>query len=683
MGGDFLEHYNVFFELASVCFLAVMIIIIHLKKQLDIMKNTLFLAGLYMVLIMNLLDVCSSAIINNNGVINGMELPIWASYVLMISAYVLQQAVMVLFLIYVHISLEMRRPSKFLSVMLLLISCIYWGLVLSTPYTGLMFTIHDHGKYTWGEYHFMYIAVPMVFALYAMLLVLAKRRKLNGLEQLTVAILCLATVGVVVLQIMVVPNFLLIYFWVTIVLTTVFMTLQSPDYYLDRSTTAFNSDGMHVVMNDRMDRQKNFSMLFISAHDFEGIKDGFSAQNKRLVYHKICTEIMSSQYVKRSKKKAQAKSGELVLKCAQKKRTIEVFRDDDKIYVMFYDVPSAEQNAIDIGTWLTEGIQIDGVEQPVKIVAKMLLFDYPSDIRSEEEFNSVIKYFMKNDFYNQYNVLNSVNDEFFRKKKRYEDVRGLVEEAIRTEGIEMFYQPIFSTEKKDFHSSEALVRLRDTDSIGFVSPEEFIRIAEKEHLILQLEKIILRKTCKFIANAHLDRLGVQYIEVNLSGNQCIQKDLYIDLQELLEEFNIPAGFVNFEVTETAQIGDSKILKHSMEQMKKYGSSFSLDDYGSGASNLQYLVDYPFDLVKLDKSIVWTHFRDNSQKTRPVLPQSVRMLREMGVDIVAEGVEYEEEVRGLIGMGVQYLQGYYFSKPICEKDYLKFLKEHQPTVEKAY
>ena len=177
---------------------------------------------------------------------------------------------------------------------------------------------------------------------------------------------------------------------------------------------------------------------------------------------------------------------------------------------------------------------VDENAKSVKVVAKMLLFDFPGRIRTEEQFYSVIRYFLTDDYYNRYNQMQFINEEFYRKKKRYEDVRRLVEEAIRTDGIQMYYQPIYSTQRKDFHSAEALVRLSDTTTIGFVSPEEFIPIAEKEHLILQLEELILRKICSFIQSANLRELGVSYMEINLSGNQCVQADLAEQLQKLIK-----------------------------------------------------------------------------------------------------------------------------------------------------
>ncbi|MBQ3783226.1 MAG: EAL domain-containing protein [Lachnospiraceae bacterium] len=669
-----MEHYNVYFEIASAAVLIIMIALMKIKKQLNILRDKLFFGGLIMVLLLNVGNILRGVIINNHCVINGYEVPAYAIYGVTIFCLLMQQLASIQLVYYVYAALDTKRAGKILTVLLTILCLVYAGLVVSTPWTGLVITLGDDARVIEGSYSFIRYSVPSVCILYASMLIMSKRKRLSIFARMSLSFFCLSTYAVMLIQGVLLQNTLIVYFWITLCILNIFLTIQSPDYFLDRATNTFNSDGLRIMMNDCLERKKNFSMLLIAVQDFEGIKDGFSQENKRRVYSCICSEIMKSQYITR--RKGNDTDHVLYLENAnKKKKTINVFRDDDKIYVMYYDVPSAEQNSIDIGTWVTEGIHVEGVEKPVKIVAKMLLFDCPGDVRSEEEFNSVIKYFLTDDYYNQLNVLNSVNDEFFRKKLRYENVRGLVEEAIRTEGIDMYYQPIFSTERGDFHSSEALVRLKDNQSNGFVSPEEFIRIAEKEHLILQLEEIILRKICKFISKSKLKSLGVDYVEVNLSGNQCVQRDLYIQLQDLMDEYHIPPSFINFEVTETSQIADSKALKNNMAEMKKYGSNFSLDDYGSGASNLEYLVDYPFSIVKLDKSIVWTHFRSNSEKTRAILPYSVKMLREMGVDIVAEGVEYEQEVKGLAQMGVQYLQGYYFSKPICEKDYIKFLKKH--------
>lgn len=673
-GGVWVDSYNVHFEIAAVFFLVFVIAMIKIKRQLNIFKNRMFFIGLNVILFLNVVDIFSAFLINNKDSLKQQVYWLGIVYSVTMLTYLLQQVAIMLFLIYITTFFELKKVGKFMIRVFTVLSVAYDLLVLSTPFTKLVFYFNEDGSYQYGRLHVIYILVPMACGIYAVFLMFAKWRSFSLIEKRTFAFFCLSTCLVVAIQVLLIPTHLIIYFWLAIGLVAVFLSLQSPDFYLDRTTSAFNNDGLMVMLNDRITRQKPFSVLLMSIYDFEGIEGGFSTQNKRAVYSQLCSVLMHGQKGKDTKRKKKENGQNLQL-FGDKGHKLDVFRDDDKIYIMFYDVPNAEKNAISIGTWVTEGILLDGKNKPVKLVAKMLLFDFPGDIRSEEEFHSVIKYFLTDDYYNRFNVLNSMNEEFFRKKKRYEDVRGLVEEAIRTEGIEMYYQPIYSALRDDFHSAEALVRLRDVDSIGFVSPEEFIRIAEKENLILQLEDIILRKICRFIKNAKLEELGIEYIEVNLSGNQCMQEDLYAQLQGLIEEFHISPKFINFEVTETSAIADSSCLCHNMEEMKNFGSTFALDDYGSGASNLQYLVDYPFEIVKLDKSIVWTHFRESNPKTRPVLPLSVRMLREMNVLIVAEGVEYEEEKEGLIRMGVQYLQGYYFSKPIGEQEFLQFLREH--------
>lgn len=663
-----MDSYNIHFEIAAVFFLLFVIVMLKIKRQLNIFKNGLFFAELNVILLLNLLDIASAFLINNSEELQGYQYWLGVTYSVTILTYLLQQVAIMLFLLYVVAFLNLKEIGQVLFRLFGVLSIVYALLVLSTPFTKLVFYLETDGRYRYGKLHSVYFLIPLACGICTLILMIVKWRRFSLIEKRTFAFFCISTFLVFGIQVFLIPSHLIIYFWIAIALVALFLSLQSPDYYLDRTTSAFNSDGLTVMLHDWIARKKPFSVLLMSVYDFEGIEGGFSTQNKRLIYSQVCSVLIQGQKRKHT-------NGQNFHLYGKKKKKLDVFRDDDKIYIMFYDVPNAEKNAISIGTWVTEGIQVVGKSKPVKMVAKMLFFDFPGDIRSEEEFYSVIKYFLTDDYYSRFNVLNAMNDEFFKKKKRYEDVRRLVEEAIRTEGIEMYYQPIYSTVRDDFHSAEALVRLRDVNSIGFVSPEEFIRIAEKENLILQLEDIILRKICKFIKEARLEELGIEYIEVNLSGNQCMQEDLYTQLQGLIEEYHISPNFINFEVTETAAIGDSRCLSHNMEEMKSFGSTFALDDYGSGASNLQYLVDYPFEIVKLDKSIVWTHFRETNPKTRPVLPLSIRMLREMNVLIVAEGVEYEEEKEGLIRMGVQYLQGYYFSKPIGEQEFLQFLREH--------
>ena len=630
-----------------------MLILIKVKRQLNIYQNRLFSWQLGVAMLMNLADVAAFLLINYENSSPGKDVPLIWRWTATILSFSLQQILMQLFLVYCStFASKESKSGRGLKVMSV-ISWIYGFLILSTPFTRVIFYFSEEGVYHNGKLRFLQFVIFAMFGIYGCCVAYINRKRLS--KALTAGILACSgiTVMIVVLQAVVIPNIFVLYFWSTLILLVVFMTLQSPDYYVDRMTNAFNQEGLTVLLKDRIKSKKPFAVLFVPIYDFENIKGGFSIENKRMVYKQICTSLF------------------------QIPKT-DVFREDDKFYIFMYEFAKAEDYAMKIGKWLTDGISVNELDEEVKIIAKMLMFDFPGRVSNEEEFYAAIRYFMVGDYYKHFNELEFINEEFFRKKKRYEDVRHLVEEAIRTDGIEIYYQPIYSTQKKEFHSAEALVRLKDKDTIGFVSPEEFIPIAEKENLILQLEKLILRKICSFVKRERIYDLGLQYIEINLSGNQCMQADLYEQLSELIDEYGISPKFFNFEVTETFTIDNSEYLSKNMEQLRSYGSTFSLDDYGSGCSNLNYLVDYPFEIVKLDKGIVWTYFDEQKQneKSRSVLPLSINMLREMNVRIVAEGVETEEQKDELIRMGVQYLQGYYFSKPISEMEFIRFLKEHK-------
>lgn len=651
-----MNNYNAYFEVASIFFLVLILLLVSIKRQLDIIQNKIFYWGIVLMLILNIVDAIGANLINYENIHTGENVvSLYIHWGLSIAAYLVQQVLVQLFLVYVVIATKEKGEKEGLPFYILNgISIVYYFLVLSTPFTNWVFSFNEQGTYQYGPLHSILYISPAIYGLYACIRMLLDKKRFGKMQKLYVVAFAVILVVGTVIQVVFVPNYLIVYFLVTIILTAVFLTLQSPDYYIDKTTMAFNHEGLMVMINERITRSKPFSVLFLSICDFENIKDGFSAENKKRVYSSLCQKLF-------------------------KIPKTDVFREEDKLYILFNDISKAGEYDKMVEGWLKDGIKVEGMHEPVKIVAEMLSFDFPGRIHTVEEFNSIIKYFVMGNYYKQYNVLQFINEEFFQKKKRYEDVRRLVEEAIRTDGIEIFYQPIYSTQKDTFLCAEALVRLKDGETIGFVSPEEFIPIAEKEHLILQLENIILRKICGFVKQEKLQDYGLEYIEVNLSGNQCMQTDLYEQLHALIEEYGIPPKFINFEVTETSAIDNSECLIQNMQQLLDYGASFALDDYGSGCSNLQYLVEFPFEIVKLDKEIVWTYFGKGNQRVKSILPLSVNMLHDIDVRIVAEGVETEEQKNELIRMGVQYLQGYYFSKPINEQEFIQFLKERNSCI----
>ena len=144
----------------------------------------------------------------------------------------------------------------------------------------------------------------------------------------------------------------------------------------------------------------------------------------------------------------------------------------------------------------------------------------------------------------------------------------------------------------------------------------------------------------------------------------------------MKAYRISPEFINLEITETAAIEAASMLEYNMHRLKERNFKFSMDDFGTGYSNLAKIAQSNFDMIKLDKSLIWPCFDPETEKeARIILESSVDMILKLGKEIVAEGVETKEQADYLSGLGVEYLQGYYFSRPIPEDTYVEFLKEN--------
>lgn len=264
-----------------------------------------------------------------------------------------------------------------------------------------------------------------------------------------------------------------------------------------------------------------------------------------------------------------------------------------------------------------------------------------------------------------------LDNSIIEKKFRRDKIDKLLTEAVQNDGFEMVYQPIYSTEQGRFRSAEALVRMKNTGDLGFISPEEFIPIAEEKGLIMDIGDITLRLVADFAKRRTLtDKL--EYIEVNLSGIQACAPELEGRLTKILAEYDIPPAFINLEITETAALDSGEAFDTNVSALRESGFSFSMDDFGTGYSNLSQMNQMRYDLVKMDKSIIWDAFGKGNEKSERLLASVIRLLKAINVKIVAEGVETKEMTDYLTERGVDYLQGYYFSKPVNEDKFLEVI-----------
>ena len=242
-------------------------------------------------------------------------------------------------------------------------------------------------------------------------------------------------------------------------------------------------------------------------------------------------------------------------------------------------------------------------------------------------------------------------------------------DALEEDRVVVYYQPIYSVEKKRFTSAEALVRIVGRDG-KLIPPGAFISIAESNGMITDLGKRVFEKVCHFIREYRPENYGIEYIEINLSVVQCRDSRLADDYLKLINTIGIDPCRINLEITESASTKAKRVVITNMERMIDRGVHFSLDDFGTGASNLNYIVDMPVRIVKFDREMTQAYFANG--KAKYVMDAAMHMIHGMGLEIVAEGVETEEQYKKMEEIKINFIQGYYFSKPLPEQEFLEFL-----------
>lgn len=263
-----------------------------------------------------------------------------------------------------------------------------------------------------------------------------------------------------------------------------------------------------------------------------------------------------------------------------------------------------------------------------------------------------------------------VDDKLLSALYTEKKMEQLIFSAIENDRIEVYYQPIYSTKEHRFTCAEALMRMRD-EAGNIIPPMAFISVAEKNGMIIQLGSIIFEKVCQFIKENGLAHFGMNYIEVNLSVVQCNYVNLAEDLIKIMEKYKVDPSYINLEITETASLSAKRILLDNMKSLVKYGVHFALDDFGTGQSNLNYIVDMPVDIVKFDRMMTNSYFENG--KAKYVMDAAMQMIHGMNLKIVSEGIETKQQYDAMEHLGINYIQGFYFSKPLPKDQFIAFLE----------
>lgn len=495
-------------------------------------------------------------------------------------------------------------------------------------------------EYTYGPSVYVTYGMALIFFVRIFHLLHKERAKINPRRREAVCIWLLVWIVASQLQFMY-TDILIVGYAGAIGIMVLYLKLENPETNLDRSTGLFNSGALYQYTKQFYVKEQDFSVLVLAF--------GNSAYQNVQMEKRALARMEIIEYLLKL-------PDALVFKNAE-----------DEYFVLFADLETAAEGVRRLRSRFRSGW---GVEDTCMVRPYWLYLPHANVVDSAENLLYFIRYVRQNaKLFSETDFLCIEKDRVEQMYKERE-TKQLIMEAMEHDRVEVFYQPIFSTSERRITSAEALVRIRDREG-NLVPPGVFIDIAEESGMILRLGEIVFEKVCQFIKRHPLNHYGMQYIEVNLSVIQCAYEDLAQDYIRIMERYQVAPANINLEITESASTNAKKTLLGNMAELMEYGVKFSLDDFGTGQSNLNYIVDMPVDLVKFDRSMTSSYFENG--KARYVMEAAIHMIHGMNLEIVSEGIETAEQFRTMEELGISHIQGYYFSKPLPEEEFIQYLE----------
>lgn len=514
------------------------------------------------------------------------------------------------------------------------------GFVLLITAASHCFIFDLYNKFT---IFFIYTFVPCLFFLLSITFIVKKKRVV-GTKGSVLSILCILALIISAISSGIFNNYLPVNLVWLFTIIVFFLTFENPDNHIDTRTGFFIRHSFHSLVRENMKlHRKLYYVGFVIKNYME----------KRMIYGEVQMDLGLTEIGKCLKKQFPKqkwfylRDGHFVVICKEKEEVeaVKAFLKSRFSYI-----------------WKSESAKLYLNIAMIELSPDILI-KYPENL-----LDGIRIAFSDAESLLDGEVL-VVNQNIFDEMGRRSKVRKVLDSALQNNGIQLYLQPIIDSASRKIIAAEALSRLYD-DELGIIPPVDFIELAEKNGNIEALGEQVLHKTCEFIKENDIQKLGLKWINVNLSPVQCQNNDLADRISSIANKYSVPAHHIHLEVTEESMV-DVHILSRQMNNLISYGYDISLDDYGSGFSNIVRVKRFPFNNIKLDMQIVWEHFKQPDN----ILPSIIGVFKERGLSVTAEGVETKDMADALQNMGCTYLQGYYFSKPIPASEFIDFVKKN--------
>ena len=521
---------------------------------------------------------------------------------------------------------------------------IFTALLLSNHWTGLFFRVSLDSSYSRGQF---FSAIPLITAGYLLLCTLTcilYRSHMSHYKRYAVYEMVLIMVIAGLFQAFY-PQVLIMGFSVGLAITVMFFTINNPFHYTDSMTSTFDVRYFRDRCQYLLQHHRSFHVLLLELSQMKRINNvtgtGFGnsiLQTTALMLRDIDKENLIFRV---TGKRFLVMTTSLVAYEAARTRILQFFSEPIRVEDREIQVPVTLCGILDAQQLGSSDNLLAYSEYLLSLVSSPQ--KAPSLIQNSSETLKGFRY-------------NQTVDQFLNT-------------AVQDNLFELVYQPVYSNKEGRFTSMEALSRLRHP-VFGPISPDIFIRLAEKNDLIPQIGLLQLRRACQFLRDNPEILENMDSLKVNLSPVELMRPGHVDRLIATIREYQLPTEFFQFEITETVATEYSASLSHISAKFIDAGIKLCMDDFGSGYANLNTVFRLPFSTIKLDRSLL----RDicSNDKAASLYQGLISSIHSMDLKIIAEGVETKQELQQVLDCGVEQIQGFYYSRPLPPQDLLNLI-----------
>jgi EAL domain-containing protein (putative c-di-GMP-specific phosphodiesterase class I) len=576
---------------------------------------------------------------------HALSIPLWILYAVNVLFYLFQNTIplaFTLFILSLGGSLDgMRKITKLLILTPWIVSlCI----ILSSPITGFAFRFDRDIHYARGPGLPILYAMALVYTIQVVMGIVTDRRKMPQETRLATYLFISFSIVPAIIQYFC-PNLLLQCFGFAVSELIVLLTVQDFGRYVDQDKGLFNRDGLLAQLEIVMRKRVPFTVHLVSLDSIDFLRHVLGSEAFSSFEREITANLFGS-----------LTTGHFAARLAPGS------------YILVDESPNAGEQA---SRKLSASFQAPWKfeDRQIPVSAHICRIRIPGDTKDIQRVFQAHYHLSGSQSRYPANVILSLEDLSLGDTARALGVMNAIRKALSTANFDVYFQPIVSATSGKVVSAEALVRLHD-EELGWISPDEFITISEKNGTIYRIGEYVLERSCAFLAMLRKSGHSLDYIEINLSALQCLQTNLTESILAISRNYGLEPKDLCLEITETATHFSRSVMNKNLESLVSSGFTLAIDDFGTGNSNIGTLMSIPFHTVKLDRSIILAG--EKTEEGKIAIEEFTSMFIRMGVQIVAEGIETREQLQSMRKLGIPLIQGYYYAKPLPTRDFFQFL-----------